>query len=161
MTQNMTQTTAQKAREHPFVTLITVIGSLAAIYAVVHALSPDTVERPLAERFLVHYYSAAAKDPSKCCLEELDSSYLADHPRVRHDYAPFFGQFKSIDVSHVREAGDGYFKAYVTYHWASKGQPPTSETDRFKLVCWKWSEIPFVGCGVSDIKINDVTNRFH
>jgi hypothetical protein len=54
MTQSMTQSTAQKAREHPIVTVITVIGSLAAIYAVVHSLAPDPVERPLAEQFLTH-----------------------------------------------------------------------------------------------------------
>jgi hypothetical protein len=159
MTQSMTQSTAQKAREHPIVTVITVIGSLAAIYAVVHSLAPDPVERPLAEQFLTRYYAMATKDPSKCCLNELDGTYLAAHPAVRRDYVSFFRQFKSIDVSHVRDTPDGYFRALVTYHWAD-GTPASSETDRFKLVCSKWTEVPTLDCGVTDIKIDDVTNRF-
>lgn len=147
-------------RSHPIVTLITVLGSLAAIYALAVSLAPDPVERPLAEQFLVHYYSAAADDPTKCCLDRLTSSYLAAHPTVSRDYVPFFSRFKSIDVSHVRDTPDGYFKALVTYHPAD-GSQAISETDKFKLVCSKWTEAPMVSCGVGDVKIDDVTNRFH
>ena len=108
----------------------------------------------------MHYYSAAAKDPSKCCLSELDSSYLDDHPAVSRDYVPFFRQFKRIDVSYVRATSDGYYRALVTYHWAN-GTRETSETDKSKLACSQWTEIPMVSCGVGDVRIDDVTNRFH
>jgi|SRR5689334_9360213 hypothetical protein len=160
MTQSVPRATAESAKNHPIVTLIGFIGSLAAIYAVIHALSPDPVERPLAEQFLVHYYTAATRNPKTCCLNELDHTYLSAHPDVPRDYVAFFSRFKSIDVSHVRDVGDGYFRAYITYHSATDGST-SSETDRFRLVCSKWTEIPGMGCGVDDVKIDDVTNHYH
>ena len=151
----------EKANEHPVVAFLGLAASVLTIYAVVHGLSPDPVSRPLAEQYLVHYYSAVSSDPRKCCFDDLDSTYQSLHPgHTLTKYVAFFRRFNKIDVDHVRDAGNGYFKADVTYHHRD-GQPPISEVDRFKLVCWDRSELPLVGCGVDDIKIDDVINKFH
>jgi len=151
---------AQSVRDHPLYTLLGVLASIVAIVFSYRSLAPDQVDRPLAEQYLRHYYSSVSKDPSKCCYDDLDSAFLALNPKVsRASYVHFFGQFSHIDVSHVRPQDNGYFSARVSYF--RDGDPePNVETDRFQLKCDETTKWPTQTCGVDDISIHDVTNRF-
>jgi len=150
----------QQLKDHWIIALISTAAAIAGIFGVLHSLTPDPVERPLAVRYLEHYYGAVTRNPRSCCFDELDSTYQSLHPNhTLSDYVAFFRQFNQIDVAHVRDAPDGYFKAQITYHYRD-GRSPATETDWFKLVCPEKSELPRVGCDVGDVSVDDVTNKY-
>lgn len=139
--------------------LCTVVGCLAAVYGVTTTFAPVTVERPLAEDFLIQYWHLATEDPAKA-YAMLDDTFKR---RRAGDFPAFSQRFKKyshIEVSQVEPPEGGYVSALITYY--SAGQTPSAVPVEFELQCPESSKWPWTNhCDVGDVKIHDSKNPFH
>ena len=132
--------------------LILFIAGAGGLYTF---LQQETVDRGLAHRYLTHYYEEATKDPSRCCYDELDPLFRENMGiEDKDEYVSFFRKYEAIKVSRVRRTDEGLFRAHLTYH--DRGdEAPVEEAILFDLRCRARTRLPFIGCGVDDVRIRD------
>lgn len=137
----------EKLKDHWLLSFVGLISGLVGMYPVIQNLAPDPVDRPAATRYLHGFFHTAVHEPSKA-YDEFDNP-----SGTRSQFVANFSRVSNVHVAHVRPK-DGGFTATVTFY--RRAGWPRTRYQWYELVCSKWSELPFVGCG--DISIHDVTN---